>query len=125
MNVLKIKSYLHRNVTMRFLTCEPYLGSDVEEKIEYVDEADQFFASPQMWYSINQHSISKRVTYLVLFSNLHQKILNMKPEQNHNGNNKGIKEFFLEFATCEKFFNSFVQPTERTDKTILVCARSN
>ncbi|XP_054732048.1 GPI mannosyltransferase 3 [Anastrepha obliqua] len=38
-------SHVHENITMRFLTCEPNL----QNKPNYVDEADQFYQSPVHW----------------------------------------------------------------------------
>ncbi|XP_017470147.1 PREDICTED: GPI mannosyltransferase 3 [Rhagoletis zephyria] len=38
-------SHVHENVTMRFLTCEPNL----QNKPNYVDEAEKFYESPTHW----------------------------------------------------------------------------
>ena len=44
-------SYIHRNITMRFLTCEPNL----EKKEEYIDEADDFYNDPAAWLKQEYH----------------------------------------------------------------------
>jgi hypothetical protein len=106
---------------MKFLTCEPYLGENLDKRHEYIDEADQFFENPQQWYAANQKEL-EGITYLVMFENLHKQILNMKEDnQNSIKKAKTIRDFLLDHLKCESFFNSIVQPTERTDKFILVC----
>ena len=111
---------------MKFLTCEPYLDTNLEKKNEYIDEADQFFENPQTWYIKNQKEI-ENVTYLVIFANLHKQIINMEFEFNQNnvGMPKTIRDFLVELLECETFFNSIVQPTERTDKIMLVCSKNS
>lgn len=64
-------SYVHRNVTMKFLTCEPNLG----RVSNYSDEADVFYASPETWLSA--HNISSNATdvslptHIIMFDELH------------------------------------------------------
>ena len=106
---------------MTFLTCEPYLGNNLEKKNEYIDEADKFFNDPTTWYTQNPN-VFEGVTYLVLFENLQRLIM----DGDYNSEKsvyeqKTIKDFLLDFPECEYFYNSIIQPTERTDKIILVC----
>ena len=110
---------------MKFLTCEPYLDSNIEKKREYTDESDQFFSNPQLWYAKNKKEIED-VSYLVIFANLHKQIIKMEVEFDPNKveNPKTIRDFLIDRLECETFFNSIVQPTERTDKLILVCSKS-
>ena len=49
-------SHLHRNVSMRFLTCEPDL---TDQGPQYIDEADRFFADPISWLEVNLFSLNK------------------------------------------------------------------
>lgn len=101
------KSYLHRNVTMRFLTCEPNLATPMDS---YVDEADQFYADPDDWFRKNWSDI-ENVTRLVIYENLYVKLESSK--------------FIRLFTHCEKIFNSPVRPTERVDKYMYICSRLN
>lgn len=111
---------------MRFLTCEPFLGTEKEQKTQYMDEADQFFNNPQLWY-IKNANVFEEMTYLVIFSNLYhqiiQKEVNEEKMQNNLVNSKSLKDFMLNRLKCESFYNSVVQPTTRTDKIILVCRK--
>lgn len=69
MNVLC--SYIHHNVTMKFLTCEPNLG----RVSNYTDEADMFYSSPEAWLAANNFSSdatpANLPTHLVMFDELH------------------------------------------------------
>ncbi|CAF0912048.1 unnamed protein product [Brachionus calyciflorus] len=97
-------SYLHKNVSMRFLTCEPNL----KNLNNYIDEADVFFNDPPQWLLKNQE-VYNDVTYVVMFENLYENI--------------GSK--FDNFKICKRFFYSLIQQTERTDKTLLLlCSKS-
>jgi len=108
---------------MKFLTCEPYLGENLDKRHEYIDEADRFFEYPQQWYAANQKELED-ITYLVIFENLHKQILSMKQDdQNSIKRPKTIRDFLVDRLKCESLFNSIVQPTERTDKFILVCQK--
>jgi len=69
MNVLC--SYVHRNITMRFLTCEPNLG-----RIDnYTDEADVFYGNPETWLTAQNltsgATAANLPTHLVMFDELH------------------------------------------------------
>ena len=79
---LLLYSYIHANVSMRFLTCEP---QSVTESLHYspspspttwTDEADQFFDSPESWLRDQYGGPSGRPwpSHLVFFSNLHRDI---------------------------------------------------
>lgn len=65
-------SHLHVNTTMRFLTCEP----NRDNVDDYVDEADEFFASPAAWLEDNY--VNDRVValpvYVIVFDNVAAKI---------------------------------------------------
>ena len=62
-------SYLHKNVNMSFLTCEPNL----KHIQDYKDESDIFFDDPVSWLGKNPHLISD-ATYVLLYENLYNKI---------------------------------------------------
>jgi hypothetical protein len=97
------------------------LGENLDKRHEYIDEADRFFEYPQQWYAANQKELED-ITYLVIFENLHKQILSMKQDdQNSIKRPKTIRDFLVDRLKCESLFNSIVQPTERTDKFILVC----
>ena len=98
------QSYLHKNVSMRFLTCEPNL----KNLNNYTDEADVFFNDPPQWLLKNQE-VYNDVNYVVMFENLYENI--------------GSK--FDNFKICKRFFYSLIQQTERIDKTLLLlCSKS-
>lgn len=65
-------SHVHRNVTMRFLTCEPNLA----QTDGYVDEADRFYADPAKW--LRQHlpvyPVSALPTHVVMFDVLRNQV---------------------------------------------------
>lgn len=46
MSLILFFSHLHRNITTRFLTCEPNLSVPSSN---YQDEADVFYSNPQYW----------------------------------------------------------------------------
>ena len=102
---------------MKFLTCEPYLDSDEEERIKYLDEADQFHLSFQGWYQKNINEL-KQVNYLIIFQNLYNQITNME----FYGPNT-LKEFLNSFKKCDTYFYSLNQQTKRTDRHLLLCSR--
>lgn len=66
-------SYIHRNVTMRFLTCEPNLTG----QSNYTDEADIFYADPQTWLDDWTRDLSQDTyaTHLVMFNSLSEHLL--------------------------------------------------
>lgn len=92
-------SYLHKNVNMQFLTCEPNLN----KQENYIDEADVFYNDPVKWLSNNQNVIENS-TYVILFESLY----------------KQVGHLFNNLKICKRFFYSFVQQSERTDKTLLL-----
>lgn len=65
-------SHLHKNVSVRFLKCEPNL----ENKIGYIEEAQQFFASPQFWINENYEKIDQKFLpdYIVVYDNFEKSI---------------------------------------------------
>ncbi|KOC70034.1 GPI mannosyltransferase 3 [Habropoda laboriosa] len=65
-------SHLHVNVPIKILTCEPNFEGD----INYVDEADMFFANPTQWLDHNYNNNNSIVLpdYIILFDNIVPKI---------------------------------------------------
>ena len=68
-------SHLHRNVSVRFLKCEP----NFKNESGYVEEAQRFFADPMIWINDTYgEKINARVnipTYLVVYDNFENDIL--------------------------------------------------
>jgi len=65
-------SYLHRNITMNFLTCEPNLS----RVGNYTDEADAFYANPDAWlvarnFGSGDPDANSLPTHIVMFDELH------------------------------------------------------
>uniref|UniRef100_A0A6V7HPF9 Mannosyltransferase n=1 Tax=Bracon brevicornis TaxID=1563983 RepID=A0A6V7HPF9_9HYME len=75
-HALPLYSHLHRNVTTRFLTCEPNLHLNTD----YVDEADEFFKDPMHWINMNYELDTKDFqplklpAYVVIFDNTVHKV---------------------------------------------------
>ncbi|XP_053980356.1 GPI mannosyltransferase 3 [Hylaeus volcanicus] len=65
-------SHLHVNVPIKILTCEPNLNNS----INYIDEADLFFADPMYWLNLNYNTNKNAVTpsHVVIFDNISLKI---------------------------------------------------
>ncbi|RUS70394.1 hypothetical protein EGW08_021838 [Elysia chlorotica] len=76
-------SYIHANVSMRFLTCEPQSVASSQHHphsapspATWTDEADQFFESPEPWLKRQYGGSRGRPwpSHLVFFSTLHRDI---------------------------------------------------
>ena len=59
-------SYLHSNISMRFLTCEPNLNHTAN----YTDEADVFYQSPSLWLKNEYQQGGKKLPSHVVFFNV-------------------------------------------------------
>lgn len=64
--IFDLNSYLHVNVSARFLTCEP----NFDNKEDYFDEADIFYKNPYRWFSSQYPPNGTLPTHLVLFDSL-------------------------------------------------------
>lgn len=100
---------MHRNVTMRFLTCEPNLEANETTETPYLDEADRFFSNNTRWFLENRDSVAS-TTRLVIYESLYKQLWNSK-----NG-------FIKNFLDCDKFFHSPIKESERVDYYIYVCS---
>ncbi|XP_021355210.1 GPI mannosyltransferase 3-like [Mizuhopecten yessoensis] len=98
-------SYLHQNISMRMLTCEPNLS----RKKNYTDEADQFYNDPVQWL---KHEYKVKLTplpsHIVYFNKL----------QNN------ISEFFTQsgYKKCGNFFHTHF-PEGRVGSHVRVSCR--
>lgn len=64
-------SYLHRNISMRFLTCEPNL----KQEENYVDEADVFYSDPVLWLKLQYAATAAPwPSHLVYFNSLQNEL---------------------------------------------------
>ncbi|KFM69129.1 GPI mannosyltransferase 3, partial [Stegodyphus mimosarum] len=65
-------SYIHKNISMKFLTCEP----NFENADGYIDEADEFFENPMEWLTKNYDSNRNQLlpTHIVMFDKLYDNI---------------------------------------------------
>ncbi|XP_069127470.1 GPI mannosyltransferase 3-like [Argopecten irradians] len=64
-------SYLHQNISMRMLTCEPNLS----QKKNYTDEADQFYNDPVRWLKQEYKvKLTPLPSHIVYFNNLQTNI---------------------------------------------------
>ena len=98
-------SFLHSNVSMRFLTCEPNLNHTAN----YTDEADIFYRDPAKWlreeYLSTKHKLP---THVVYFSVLQASIRDFLTLQG--------------YTRCAKFFHTHV-PEGRIGSHVLVSCR--
>ncbi|XP_052776100.1 GPI mannosyltransferase 3-like [Mya arenaria] len=98
-------SYIHRNISMRFLTCEPNL----QHKENYTDEADVFFNDPVSWLKTEYAGSSRPwPSHLVYFSPL-QSDIELYLLQN------GYKD-------CASFFHTHI-PEGRVGSHVIVSCR--
>ena len=102
-------SYLHKNISMTFLTCEPNL----ENLKNYKDEADKFFENPIPWIKAHEIEITQNTNYVVLFENLYNQLI--------NSSDRTTKDIFKkQFYVSSSFFYSLTKQTQTTDKRLLL-----
>jgi len=105
LNLFSNFSYIHRNISMNFLTCEPNL----QHNENYLDEADVFFNDPIGWLKTEYAASSKPwPSHLVYFSPL-QKTLESYLSQS------GYKQ-------CTSFFHTHL-PEGRVGSHVIVSCR--
>uniref|UniRef100_A0A183T232 Mannosyltransferase n=1 Tax=Schistocephalus solidus TaxID=70667 RepID=A0A183T232_SCHSO len=64
-------SYLHRNISLRLLACDPNLSALTgEDPAGYVDEADIFYADPSAWLEANYSDSLKLPHLIAIFDHL-------------------------------------------------------
>lgn len=98
-------SYLHQNISMRFLTCEPNL----QQTEGYTDEADVFYEDPENWLKLEYKQKKKGLpTHLVYFNTLQQDISLFVSQS-------GYKQ-------CGKFFHTHL-PEGRVGSYVIVSCR--
>lgn len=98
-------SFLHFNVSMRFLTCEPNLN----QRNDYKDEAEIFFLDPNKWL-IDEYKCKgcKLPTHIVYFNSLEENIF----------------EFLMQnrYQKCAQYFHSHI-PGGRIGSHVIVSCR--
>jgi len=104
-------SYLHRNVTMKFLTCEPNLA----RASNYTDEADLFYKSPETWLAANNFTSRDATTvdlptHLVMFDELHVRTAALLRDSRHG------------YWLCGRFFHTHF-PEGRVSMHVVVLCR--
>ena len=104
-------SYLHQNISLRFLTCEPNL----QNKDGYLDEADVFYQDPESWLNTTYHphgnhnELNQPPTHLGIFDILQPRISDFLK-----------KHQYTQFA---KFFHSHVPDSRVGSHVIVMCSR--
>nr|VZI42821.1 unnamed protein product [Spirometra erinaceieuropaei] len=64
-------SYLHRNISLRLLACDPNLSALTgEDPAGYVDEADLFYADPLAWLRTNYPESRELPHFIAMFDRL-------------------------------------------------------
>ena len=86
-------------MSIKFLTCEPNLNNVKD----YKDEADLFFENIPDWFLKNKIMVNE-ASFIITFQSLYD---NFKTE-------------LADFKICKKFFYSFFQQSNRTDKYMLL-----
>lgn len=98
-------SYLHRNVSMRFLMCEPNLSKEKH----YIDEADRFYEDALGWLKKEYHIKRKNPpSHIVYFDRLKTEISEFLTQTGYNH--------------CGTFFHTHC-PEGRVGNTVLVSCR--
>ncbi|CDS37232.1 GPI mannosyltransferase 3 [Echinococcus multilocularis] len=94
-------SYLHVNVSLRLLSCDPDLSAwHNTDPRAYVDEADKFYEDPTHWLNSNYPSSHTLPQYIAMFTELTQ---NMDYGQ-------GVTQWLQarNYSTCTEIFHSHV-----------------
>lgn len=100
-----VSSYLHRNVSMRFLTCEPNLSKEKH----YTDEADSFYEDTLGWLKKEYHIKRKNPpSHIVYFDRLKSEISEFLTQTGYNH--------------CGTFFHTHL-PEGKVGNTVLVSCR--
>lgn len=98
-------SYIHQNVSLRFLTCEPNLN----KQPHYVDEADLFYQDPTNWLQkrYRDKPAIELPTHIVMFNVL-------QPQ---------ISEFLEQagYFNCAKLFHSHFPEGRVGSYVVVVC----
>jgi hypothetical protein len=103
-------SYLHQNISMRFLTCEPNLW----RQLNYTDEADIFYRSPSQWLAekfFSGNATDNLPSHFVMFDEL--LIKNPSLMNGHRTN----------YDLCARFFHTHF-PQGRISSYIIVMCHS-
>lgn len=80
-----------------------------------MDEADQFYLNQTNWFLKNEDQIIA-TTHLILFENLFYKLQNL---------DIFTKNFLSSFKICKKFFHSWIQQSDRTDRNLLLLCKED
>ncbi|XP_064087065.1 GPI mannosyltransferase 3-like isoform X4 [Macrobrachium nipponense] len=117
-------SHLHRDVPLRFLTCEPNLKYEVN----YTDEADVFEKNPLDWlyqeYGITEHKLLNRRDESL---SKHRSLGDIKPLPTHillfDVLLEKIDKFLEEhkFHLCHRIYNSLVVDGRRSKYILIFC----
>ena len=100
-------SYLHMNVSMRFLTCEPNLSGD----LNYTDEADEFYSSPERWLTDNYFSKTSTLpTHVVMFDELYVKVPLL------------MSHYRTKYDQCARFFHTHFPEGRISSYVIVLCS---
>lgn len=113
---------MHRNITMRFLTCEPNIDRSLES---YEDEADRFDTDPEGWFKQNREGLES-FTHVVIFENVYARLRKKfcarflkKPQANY----PETKVFLDRFDEQEVFFHTFFEESDRRGKNLVLLTR--
>ena len=101
-NSFLVFSYVHRNISMRFLTCEPNLA----HVANYTDEAEEFFLRPDEWLGDNFDDLLPP-SHLVMFSVLQVRITPFL--ERHN------------YTECTKIFHTHVPEGRVSSHVVVTC----
>lgn len=103
-------SFLHKEIPMKFLTCEPNINRSISN---YLDEADKFWINPNKWFDTNRQTVQE-ATHVVLFENLYNRLMR----------SNRTSDYMNGFKLCKKFYHSFAKTTERTDRYLFLMCKN-
>ncbi|KAK6179580.1 hypothetical protein SNE40_011906 [Patella caerulea] len=98
-------SYIHRNVSMRFLTCEPNL----QKAENYTEEADLFYNSPIDWLKSEYAATHRSWPSHIVYFNVLQPVINSYLLQSG-------------YKLCNTFFHTHI-PEGRVGSQVMVSCR--
>lgn len=90
------QSHLHKDIPAWFLTCEPPIGMAEDERMEYLDVADQFYEDPLMFLNNNNFAESYiwPPSHIVFFEALEPTIIDYLAENSYRFDRRFFNSHF-------------------------------
>ncbi|KAA0184913.1 hypothetical protein FBUS_09583 [Fasciolopsis buskii] len=110
--------FLHKNITLRHLNCDPDLSRWFGESDSLMDEVDRFYAHPVAWLASEiqiTNSKSKSPHVILLFDHLFKTV----PQVEH------LLLIGLKYRICGRFFHAHLLTHSRHGHYVLALCRSD